>query len=132
MANLHTHKETLGFCTGKDDADCAANCDFYVASASSARCGDKSAIDIPGYPAVCHSSATGADRRQRTIDEVEEDIRAAGLFPIAGDMVFVQGGTFKMGGTPERGDDCCATEMLAHDVTVSDFYIGKYPVTQRQ
>jgi formylglycine-generating enzyme required for sulfatase activity len=152
MPNLHTNKETLGFCTGKDDADCAANCDFYVASASSARCDAKSAIEIPGYPAVCHSSEASADRRRRTIDEVEEDIRAAGLFPngrycffgpfgvcevvkvapAADDMVFVQGGTFKMGGTSEQGEDCDDDEMPVHDVTVSDFYIGKYPVTQRQ
>jgi formylglycine-generating enzyme required for sulfatase activity len=52
--------------------------------------------------------------------------------PIAGEMVFVQGGTFKMGGTPEQGDDCRDNEKPVHDVTISDFYIGKYPVTQGQ
>jgi formylglycine-generating enzyme required for sulfatase activity len=51
--------------------------------------------------------------------------------PIAGDMVFVQGGTFKMGGTIEHGSDCYDNEKPVHDVTVGDFYIGKYQVTQK-
>ena len=42
-------------------------------------------------------------------------------------MVFVQGGTFKMG-TPDGGND----EKPVHQVTLSDFFIGKFEVTQRQ
>lgn len=42
-------------------------------------------------------------------------------------MVFVQGGTFVMGSN-DGGSD----EMPAHSVTVSDFHIGKYEVTQKQ
>ncbi len=41
-------------------------------------------------------------------------------------MVLVKGGTFKMGGN--RYDD----EQPIHTVTVYDFYIGKYEVTQKQ
>ena len=61
------------------------------------------------------------------------------------DMVFVRGGTFTMGCTPEQGDDCRNDERPArsatsfnddkysnYSVTLSDFYIGKFPVTQRQ
>ena len=40
-------------------------------------------------------------------------------------MVFVEGGTFEMGSND--GDD---DEKPEHSVTVSDFYIGKYEVTQ--
>ncbi|MDP8211053.1 MAG: SUMF1/EgtB/PvdO family nonheme iron enzyme, partial [Candidatus Stygibacter australis] len=40
-------------------------------------------------------------------------------------MVFVEGGTFQMGSS--SGDD---DEKPVHSVTVSDFYIGKYEVTQ--
>ena len=47
-------------------------------------------------------------------------------------MVAVQGGTFTMGCTSEQGDDCYDDERPAHRVTVSDFYIGKYEVTQAQ
>ena len=48
------------------------------------------------------------------------------------EMVFVEGGTFMMGCTPEQGRDCRDNEKPAHQVTVSSFYIGKYVVTQRQ
>jgi len=46
------------------------------------------------------------------------------------EMVFVQGGTFTMGCTDEQGKDCFDREKPAHKVTIGDFYIGKYPVTQ--
>jgi len=45
-------------------------------------------------------------------------------------MAFVQGGMFTMGCTPEQGKDCRNNEKPAHQVTLSDFYIGKYEVTQ--
>jgi formylglycine-generating enzyme required for sulfatase activity len=48
------------------------------------------------------------------------------------DMVAVQGGTFTMGCTSEQSGDCFDTEKPAHQVTVSDYYIGKYEVTQAQ
>ena len=47
------------------------------------------------------------------------------------DMVFVKGGTFTMGCTSEQ-KDCGEDEKPAHTVTVSDFYIGRYEVTQEQ
>ena len=46
------------------------------------------------------------------------------------EMVFVQGGTFNMGCTYEQGNDCSDIEKPAHQVTLSDYYIGKYEVTQ--
>jgi formylglycine-generating enzyme required for sulfatase activity len=48
------------------------------------------------------------------------------------DMVFVEGGTFTMGATAEQGGDSYDNEKPAHSVTLSDFYIGKYEVTQKQ
>jgi formylglycine-generating enzyme required for sulfatase activity len=48
------------------------------------------------------------------------------------DMVFVQGGTFMMGATSEQGDECFECERPIHEVTLRDFYIGKYPVTQKE
>ena len=44
-------------------------------------------------------------------------------------MVFVKGGTFTMGCTPEQGNDCEDDEKPAHRVTLNDFYMGKYEVT---
>ena len=46
------------------------------------------------------------------------------------EMVFVKGGTFTMGCTDEQGSDCTDYEKPTHQVTVSDYYIGKYEVTQ--
>jgi len=45
----------------------------------------------------------------------------------AGEMIFVKGGTFSMGSNDGDGD-----EKPLHTVTVDDFYIGKYEVTQKQ
>lgn len=46
------------------------------------------------------------------------------------EMVLLKGGTFLMGCTNEQ-KDCIETEIPAHLVTLSDFYIGKYEVTQK-
>ena len=46
------------------------------------------------------------------------------------DMVPVEGGTFKMGATPEQGSDTYSNEKPVHQVTLNDFYISKYEVTQ--
>ena len=42
-------------------------------------------------------------------------------------MIFVQGGTFQMGSNSGDSD-----EKPVHTVTVNDFYIGKYEVTQKE
>ena len=48
------------------------------------------------------------------------------------EMVFVEGGTFTMGATSEQGTlDPYDDEYPTHQVTLSDFYIGKYEVTQQ-
>jgi formylglycine-generating enzyme required for sulfatase activity len=46
------------------------------------------------------------------------------------EMVFIAGGIFTMGCTEEQGGDCDGDEKPVHQVTLSDFYIGKYEVTQ--
>ncbi len=45
-------------------------------------------------------------------------------------MVFVEGGTFTMGATSEQGYDTSNNEKPAHQVTLSDYYIGETEVTQ--
>jgi formylglycine-generating enzyme required for sulfatase activity len=45
-------------------------------------------------------------------------------------MVLVLGGTFQMGCTSEQ-QDCSSDEKPVHSVTLDDFYIGKYEVTQK-
>ncbi|MEM7511695.1 MAG: SUMF1/EgtB/PvdO family nonheme iron enzyme [Bacteroidota bacterium] len=56
-------------------------------------------------------------------DILEEFCEQLVPYPI---MVKVEGGSFMMGGKGEFG------EKPIHKVTVKDFYIGKYPVTQAQ
>jgi formylglycine-generating enzyme required for sulfatase activity len=78
-------------------------------------------------------------------------LKAAALFPLAlcavaamtgcgsdggggisdTEMVFVEGGTFTMGCPPGWEDNCDDDEKPSHSVTLSNFYIGKYEVTQR-
>ena len=48
------------------------------------------------------------------------------------DMVEVEGGTFKMGYTPEQSGRHFRDEKPAHQVTLWSFSIEKYPVTQAQ
>ncbi|MDR3187886.1 MAG: formylglycine-generating enzyme family protein [Prevotellaceae bacterium] len=49
------------------------------------------------------------------------------------EMVFVEGGTFQMGCTPEQEVIHCGNdEKPVHSVTVSSFRIGKYEITQAQ
>jgi formylglycine-generating enzyme required for sulfatase activity len=48
------------------------------------------------------------------------------------EMVFVEGGTLTLGYTPEQKNDFLNLAPPPHSVTVGDFYIGKYEVTQKQ
>jgi formylglycine-generating enzyme required for sulfatase activity len=48
------------------------------------------------------------------------------------EMVFVEGGMFTMGCTPEQAGDCLYSEEPAHSVTLNGYYIGKYLVTQKR
>ena len=45
-------------------------------------------------------------------------------------MVWVEGGTFRMGATSEQGSDARGDEKPVHSVTLSGYYIGKTEVTQ--
>ena len=51
---------------------------------------------------------------------------------LVGNMVKVNGGRFKMGGTSEQGNDVSDDEKPVHEVTLSDYYIGKYEVRQSE
>ena len=48
------------------------------------------------------------------------------------ELVYVQGGTFQMGASVEQDAEARENEGPVHAVTVSDFYMGKYEVTQAQ
>ncbi len=70
---------------------------------------------------------TGGDNAVRLTFELENK-----TFTVNGvtfEMVGVKGGTFTMGGTSEQGSDAESDETT-HSVTLSDYYIGKFEVTQ--
>ena len=46
------------------------------------------------------------------------------------EMVYVEGGTFRMGATEEQGEDAYDDENPVHRVTLSSYLIGKHEVTQ--
>ena len=46
------------------------------------------------------------------------------------EMVYVEGGTFRMGATEEQGRDAWNIEEPVHRVTLSSYLIGKHEVTQ--
>jgi len=54
------------------------------------------------------------------------------MHPGEPDIIYVEGGTFKMGCTEDPDEDCYENEKPAHDVTLSSYNIGKFPVTQAQ
>ena len=58
--------------------------------------------------------------------------RKAILNRLVANMVYVEGGTFTMGATPEQGSDAYGDKKPAHQVTLKGFYIGKYEVTQAE
>ena len=54
------------------------------------------------------------------------------LEKLISNMVKVEGGTFTMGATAEQGNDAYSGEKPTHRVTLSNFCIGKYEVTQEE
>jgi formylglycine-generating enzyme required for sulfatase activity len=54
------------------------------------------------------------------------------LEKLINNMIKVEGGTFTMGATSEQGSDAGSNEKPTHKVSLSDYYIGKYEVTQEE
>ncbi|KAB2908727.1 MAG: SUMF1/EgtB/PvdO family nonheme iron enzyme [Ignavibacteriales bacterium] len=69
-----------------------------------------------------HTKKITIKENQTTITEIEM------VYGV--EMVFVKGGTFTMGFTSEQVGVCYDREKPAHQVTLSDFYIAKYEVTE--
>ena len=72
------------------------------------------------------------DKWMDQIDPEADVSQNSEIESLEANMVFIPGGTFTMGCTSEQGSDCESDEKPAHRVTVSDFYIGKYEVTQKE
>lgn len=79
-------------------------------------CG-KTVDDCP-YNGKHPSNNMPQEQINRVLSELEEN------------MVWVEGGTFMMGATPEQGNNVWDKEKPVHQVTLSGYYICKYEVTQ--
>ena len=82
--------------------------------------------------------SVGEDMEQKTEQKTESApqlvaVEGSQTFTVNGvkfTMVPVEGGTFTMGATSEQGSDVSDDEKPAHQVTLSDYYIGQTEVTQ--
>jgi len=73
-----------------------------------------------------------AEQKRKEAEAAAERKRKEFEASLSLNMVFVRGGSFTMGCTPEQGKECNNNEKPPHQVTLSDFYIGKYEVTWAQ
>ena len=79
----------------------------------------------------CTVTVSIRDKDNKKItDSATVTIKDPTLDDIIGDMTLVRGGTFTMGCTSEQENACTNNEKPAHQVTLSDYYIGRYEVTQ--
>lgn len=87
---------------------------------------------LKAYPNGRYVSKVKAKKlelKRREIAEVFID-RTFSINGVNFEMIAVQGGTFTMGATSEQGEDYSGDERPTHKVTLSDYYIGKFEVTQ--
>jgi len=99
----------------------------------SAGCGtiDQSGLFSASRSGDCTVTVSVRDRNNKKITaSATVKIQDPTLDDIIEDMVQVRGGTFTMGCTSEQENDCTGLERPAHQVTLSDFYIGSYEVNQ--
>ncbi|OPZ96044.1 MAG: Serine/threonine-protein kinase pkn1 [Bacteroidetes bacterium ADurb.Bin408] len=83
--------------------------------------------------AIGSSALAQHDKEQKdTINAKETTTYIEKVFGLNLEMILVPGGTFMMGCGIEQGRNCEDDEKPVHQVTLRDFYIGKYEVTQKQ
>lgn len=70
------------------------------------------------------------DNEENLISSTKADTMTFSVNGVSFNMVKVDGGVFKMGGTEEQGDEVEENELPIHNVTVASFLIGQTEVTQ--
>ncbi|MDY3216477.1 MAG: bifunctional serine/threonine-protein kinase/formylglycine-generating enzyme family protein [Sodaliphilus sp.] len=75
-----------------------------------------------------NSNPAEAERKRKEVGEKTTKTFKVGS--VSFDMVWVEGGTFRMGATSEQGSGAFDCEKPVHSVTLSGYYIGKTEVTQ--
>ena len=93
-------------------------------------------IEVTADNYVDYSGTFAVNSSSRRVSITLEEAPARfsdGVLTIKGvryEMVWVEGGTFRMGATSEQGSDVSRDEKPVHSVTLSGYYIGKTEVTQ--
>ena len=100
------------------------NCPLEKGTAANGGC-PKSPV-AANRNAANETRATTSPMKSKPDTPTTEDAKKDYADPLAGKMVYVKGGIFLMGNNEETN------EKPEHLVTLSDFYIGKYEVTQAQ
>ena len=77
------------------------------------------------------SSKNNTVRKNPTSSKLSQTEKEHIIQNIINNMVYVEGGTFMMGGTREQGDDIWNLPKT-HQENVSSFYIGRFLVTQQE
>lgn len=80
----------------------------------------------------CSDAGSGSDSKewmQKCYDKLNyiETVNGVQI-----EMIFVKGGTFTMGCKSDNDEECGCDATPAHLVSLSDYYIGKFEVTQSQ
>ena len=93
---------------------------------------NQSAVKETNESEIQAAKDKAAEATQRVADELSSsDVKTTiTVNGVLFEMVCVDGGTFTMGATSEQGNDAFDNEKPAHQVTLSDYYIGKHEVTQ--
>lgn len=73
---------------------------------------------------------TEAKQEAKPVKKKEVKDTSVNVHGVVFDMIAVKGGTFEMGASAEQNAYAINNERPVHTVTVSDFCIGKYEVTQ--
>lgn len=81
--------------------------------------------NLPAMAKFCPDCGRPLEKKAPQKESVVE-VKRKVSFKVPSDMIFVEGGTFKMGSETDHSD-----EKPVHYVTLSDFYIGKYAVSQK-
>ena len=109
--------------------------DFLIVSSSSSNIKYKKGSDL--YMFKAQNISLFSSLFNRLCNAIKENLVVSfptnRSFTINGEsfeMVKVVGGTFIMGATPEQGDVAYESEKPAHEVTLSDYFIGVTEVTQ--
>ena len=71
-----------------------------------------------------------AERKKAEEERIKSQPKTFTVNGVSFELLYVKGGAFTMGCTPEQNGDCNNDEKPTHKVALDDFYMGKFEVTQ--